>query len=101
MPVPHPEVEATVRLLSTAEGGRRTAILMNLREYRCPVGIDGDYFDALVVSVPPAPVSPGESAVVHMQFLSPELALPRLAPGVEITLWEGHTIATGCVLRLL
>jgi len=34
-----------------------------------------------------------------VKFLRPDLVLPKLSPGKQISLWEGKEIATGSVIR--
>jgi len=95
------DIQARIRLLATAEGGRRGPIGTDHREYRCPVGLDDAFFDCRLVTLDSSAVQPGSSADVFIEFLSPELVLPHVAVGKEFTLWEGRTIATGTVMRII
>src|SRR5450759_385984 len=94
------EIDATVCLITTEAGGRRTPIGTDVGEYRCPVGLDGEYFDCRLVARDSTAIAPGECADVSIQFLFPELALPHVAVGKELTLWEGRTIATGLITNV-
>jgi hypothetical protein len=94
-----PEVRARIRLLTTAEGGRKGPILGP--SFGCPTRIQSRYFDCRLQTTPPGPIALGETVEVQLQFLCPELALPLLAVGQAFALWEGHTIGEGIVLELL
>jgi hypothetical protein len=47
------------------------------------------------------PINPGETAVLPIQFLRPDLVLPKLSVGKKFFLWEGGNIAEGEVVELL
>src|SRR4051794_21954434 len=102
---PRREVDATVRvrLFPTALGGRRTAI--SIPEYRCPVFFDDQREDAydcqLLLGEVGAILEPGgPSVIVPVTFMSPDLVLPMLRPGVRFILWEGKDIGEAVVVQM-
>ena len=101
MAVPHPEVAARVHFLATADGGKTVMIPASVGHYSAPMCIDGDYFDVRLKPLVPQDIPPGGAVDVEIQFLSPELALPRVSVGTAFTLWEGRTIAHGTVTGVL
>jgi hypothetical protein len=92
------EAVIEVRFKTTAEGGRRTDIVGYI--YGCPLSVDGKKFDCRMV-LDGKTLKLGETYELLVEFLWPDLALPELSPGKDISLWEGREIATGRVLRLV
>lgn len=45
------------------------------------------------------PIRPGERRVVGVAFLCPEEAKQFLVGGVKFTLWDGHDVGKGTVVR--
>jgi hypothetical protein len=99
-------VIASIRLKSTAEGGRETPIAP-------PIHHATAFFESvpalrqfgrdcrMLVAEYGNPIPPGETVdEIALLFLYPDDVLPHLSPGVEFTLWEGKTIGTGTVLRI-
>ena len=93
-----PDIEVRVRLLTPEEGGRRTPIVG--ASYGCPLFFDGSGFDCRIVNDHQLNLTLGETHYLALQFLNPDLVLPRLNEGAKITLWEGKTIAEGEVTKV-
>ncbi|HWR58155.1 MAG TPA: hypothetical protein VN328_04630 [Thermodesulfovibrionales bacterium] len=87
-----------IRLKTTTEGGRQSAIKGGI--YACPLFVDGEGFDCRLL-IGSEILQLGETYQVSVKFLNPDMVLPKLLPGKSITLWEGKEIATGKVLKLL
>lgn len=92
-----PDITIEVRFKTTAEGGRAGPVVGT--QFGCPMYIAGEAFDCRLL-IEGRVLGLGETYEVPVKFLNADLALPRLAPGKEITLWEGKEIAKGKVLRL-
>lgn len=90
------DVTIEVRFKTTAEGGRNGPVVG--RQFGCPMFISGEAFDCRLMTGG-RKLELGETYEVPVKFLNANLALPKLTPGTEITLWEGKEIATGRVLR--
>jgi hypothetical protein len=96
-------VEASISLLSRAEGGRRWPLVPP--RYSCPLFFDdvaelvGAGWDCRIFIDPnTGPIAPGTSGVlVRIAFLSPGNVLPYLAQGTEFRLWEAGTIGSGVI----
>jgi hypothetical protein len=101
MAVPHPEIAARVHFLATADGGKTVTIPASADHYSVPMCIDAEHFDVRLKPLVPQDIAPGDTLDVEMQFLFPELALPRVSVGTTFTLWEGRTIASGTVTGVL
>jgi hypothetical protein len=79
------------------ENGRKSPVTGVV--YSCPLLIDGDAFDCRLY-LETRTLHPGTTYVVGAKFLNPDLAVPRLYSGKQITLWEGKEVATGRVVRV-
>ena len=98
-----PDAIILVRFKTTAEGGRQSAIVIpdhSEKYYGCPLFIEGEAFDCRLL-VQGKTLELGETYELPVQFLYPELALPKLSPGKSVRLWEGKDIAAGEVVRLV
>jgi hypothetical protein len=60
----------------------------------------GQYNDCGLLLEGVGPLSPGEEAIVPIEFVFQELVVERLQPGASFRLWEGKFIADGTVVRL-
>ncbi len=87
------DVKARVRFYDTKEGGRKGAL--PLVELRCPMMIDEELFDCLLVLPKSKQIVPGDTAIVSVEFLSPHIVIPMLYVGKKFNLWEGGLIAEG------
>ncbi|QDT55090.1 hypothetical protein Pan44_31310 [Caulifigura coniformis] len=100
-----PHAVIRVRFLTTAEGGRKTAI-QGVREgiqdvkYGCPVYLNGQAFDCRFWPFAAGGYELGQEYDIPIRFLYPERAMKWVSPGAPVTLWEGKTIAVGQVLTI-
>ena len=93
------DIEATVRFLSTAEGGRRSAARSG---YRPQFSYDGHDWDAVHEYPDQDEVSPGATARVYLTFLTPAAHVGRVVPGLRFQLREGRrVVGEGEVVRIL
>ena len=72
---------------------------MKKHRFGCPLFVAGEAFDCRFL-ITDQTLELGGTYEVPIQFLSPELVLPKLSVGTTVTLWEGKDIATGKVVRL-
>lgn len=92
-----PEAVIRVRFLTTEEGGRKSPIEGD--KYGCPIMVNEHGFDCRFILDGGARFELGESYEISVKFLNPDLALKELREGIEISLWEGKTIARGEVVK--
>ena len=93
-----PDAKINVRFFTTPEGGRTTAVEGQF--YGCPLFVDNEAFDCRLL-LEGRRLELGTTYEVPVKFLFPELALPKLAVGKEVLLWEGRNVARGQVIELL
>jgi hypothetical protein len=91
-----PDVMATVRLLSTEEGGRSSATPPEV--FKCVFEFEGEGFDCALLLSEVGPLAPGDETTVPVAFLFPEYVKGRLQRGSRFRLWEGKHIAEGEIL---
>ncbi|MDC2860799.1 MULTISPECIES: hypothetical protein [unclassified Delftia] len=94
----NPDAIISVRFLTKNEGGRKTAIQGNF--YGCPLFIDNEAFDCRLL-LDGKRLELGEYYEIPIKFLFPEFALPLIQEGMNITLWEGKTVATAKIIKIL
>lgn len=95
-----PEVTIRVRFGTTAEDGRKQAVIIKDQPlYRCVLRIGDHAFDCRIL-LQNKTLQLGESYELPIKFVSPDLALPNLRPGLSISLWEGKNIASGEVVTV-
>lgn len=94
-----PEIRAKVTLLATEAGGRSTPIPTG--EYRGVLGISHEHFSARFEVPEESTFEPGRTLDLGIQFLFPEMALPKFPVGARFTLWEGRVIGTGEVTSVI
>ena len=99
MPSVKPDIIASVRFYSTAEGGRTKPTAPD--KFGCPFEFEGEKFDCRLLLEKSGALGPGAQASVPIIFLCPELIKPRLKVGSRFTLWEMRTIAEGIVEEIL
>jgi hypothetical protein len=92
------DVIIRIRLVDPIDGGRNSPIVGP--DYRCPMFIRGNGFDCRLFDLG-AGIQFGKDYDVGAMFLSPGDALLGAYAGEDITLWEGKTIATGKIVRVL
>lgn len=93
----NPDITIEVRFKTPVEGGRLDPITG--KQFGCPMFVAGEAFDCRLL-IGGRTLRLGETYEVPVQFLNAPLALSKVAPGKEVTLWEGKEIARGKVLRL-
>lgn len=93
-----PDALVELRLFPSEAGGRAGPTLTDW--WGCPLSIDGDLFDGRFDLPEMEPLRPGESRVVPVKFLSPDLVRTRIAKGQELRVWEGRFIGEATVLTL-
>src|SRR5258705_3438512 len=94
-----PDAIIKIRLKTTADGGRQSAIAIAKHPFGCPLFVSGEAFDCRFL-IEDRTLELGGTYEVPIKFLHPDLALPKLSVGTPVTLWEGRDIATGKVLSL-
>ena len=95
-----PEIIADIMLLATDKGGRKTAICQG--EYRGILGIGTENFSfRWFIPREENSFMPGETRRLGIQFLVPDEALSYFPVGTRFTIWEGHIIGKGVVLKVL
>jgi len=93
-----PDVIINVRFLTTAEGGRNTAVEGQF--YACPLFVDNEGLDCRLLLEGRRLVL-GSTYEVPVKFLHRELALPKLAVGKDVLLREGRNVAKGRVVKVV
>jgi len=93
------DVEAEITFLRTLEGGREGPVRTG---YRPQFFYQGEDHDAIHEYINREEVCPGDTVIVHLHFLHPELLFERLCPGEHFEIREGvRTVARGSVTRIL
>jgi hypothetical protein len=97
-------IRARLRLRSTSDGGRRTAMASGYRSHWAfPPEVHAERHDAPLTfeAGPEHWLAPGEEATVRLHPLVPDL-WPVVRPGLELTLLEGaRVIGTARVLEVV
>lgn len=93
-----PDAIISVRFFTTNEGGRKTAIQGNF--YGCPLFVGNESFDCRLL-LDGKCLELGEFYEVPIKFLFPEIALPMIQEGKNVTLWEGKVVATAKIIKIL
>jgi hypothetical protein len=91
------DVTLQIRLFAANEGGRQSDITGQF--YACPILVDDEAFDCRMY-LPEEGLKLGQTYIVPVKFLNPDLVLPKLIPGKEVGLWEGKQIGTGSVVSV-
>jgi hypothetical protein len=98
-PPQEPDLEVELRLLPTESGGRAKALWQGCRvphDFGLPEELNDGMYE--FAGNPPAP---GTSQRAFVWLLAPNRNRGRLEPGFEFSIWEGRTIGTGRILRVL
>jgi hypothetical protein len=93
-----PEALIRVYFLTPEEGGRKSHIEGN--KYGCPIMYREHGYDCRFVLDDRARFELGKTYDIPVKFLNPKLALRDLSVGIEISLWEGKTIARGRIIEI-
>lgn len=93
-----PEIDAVITLYASQAGGRQHAIR---GEYRGVLSLSEDEAYSMRITIPDhAEFHPGQTLTVGVQFLFPEMALPRFPIDTTFRVWEGGTIGHGRVVKV-
>lgn len=93
-----PDINISVRFLTTSEGGRSQDVQGEY--YRCPLFVDGEGFDCRLLLYGQH-LELGKTYEVPVKFLSREHALPLLYVGKKVSLWEFRIIANATVTNIV
>lgn len=91
-----PDAIAIVALLPSDQGGRNGPTPD--RWFGCVMFVGDEKFDVRIAL--DAPLAPGSTRRVGLQFLDPRSALGVLSPGIGFSLWEGREIGFGRIEEL-
>jgi hypothetical protein len=91
----NPDIIASVRLLSTDEGGRKSPIVASA--FGCIFEHEGEANDCRLLLDGKGDVWPGQQLSVPIKFLCPELVRPRIRIGDSFLLREGKVIGRGTI----
>lgn len=94
-----PDAILSVRFLTPEEGGRTVAV-QGGAFYACPMFVGEDAFDCRL-HLDGRRLDLGTAYLVSVRFLNRQSALARIVVGQAVTLWEGRTVATAVVTRIL
>lgn len=98
-----PDIYIKVRFKICEEGGRKTSVkrktLLGPDFYGCPLMVDGKSYDCHLL-IGDKEIKLGKYYEIPVKFLDKDLALPNLAIGKSITLWEGKEVANGQVIKI-
>lgn len=95
----NPHVTAKIHFLRTDEGGRQGPILRPWRG--CLFKIGDDYHDCIMTLPDSGRIDLGSVLVLQLQFLYPQLVLPKLRPGTKFQLKELRIIAEGEIIEVV
>lgn len=90
-----PDIIASLRVLSTGEGGRKSPIVASV--FGCIFEHGGEANDCRLLLEGKGDVWPGQQISAPIKFLFPDLVRPRLQVGDTFRLIEGKVIAHGTV----
>jgi translation elongation factor EF-Tu-like GTPase len=99
-------IRASLQLLATSAGGRKTPISGRFGSYRPNHNFFGPDNREMLMGLVWLPVEevlmPGESAIVEVEFLNWEALQPELHPGREWLVQEGpQVVGVGTVIEVL
>lgn len=89
------DIVASVYFLKTSEGGRECATPP--MRMGCIFEYDHRLFDCMLMLDGKPKIYPGETAIVAIKFLPPEVIKPMLSKGTQFILRDYRTIARGIV----
>jgi hypothetical protein len=95
----HAHIVAELALFPTEHGGRTDPTPRHI--FMVPFVYEGERFNCGLLLDECGPLSPGARALVPIQFLRPELIVPRLQEGSQFDIWELRTIGKGVVREIL
>jgi hypothetical protein len=92
------QIVAKLHFYGTSQGGRKGPIPGP--NFGCVFEIEGQSHDCRVFLENAEPIKPGDTVVLPIQFLRPDLVLPKLSVGQKFFLWEGGHRAEGEVVEI-
>jgi hypothetical protein len=93
-----PEIDAVITLFPSHAGGRQHAMT---GEYRGVLSLSEDEAYSMRITVPhQIEFRPGHTLTVGVQFLFPEMVLPRFPVDATFRVWEGGIVGHGRVVRI-
>lgn len=93
-----PDIIAKIGFYRTDQGGRKGPILgLHLN---CVFELEDQSNDCRLLIYDGQPIKPGDTAVLPIQFLCPNLVLPKLSVGTKFFLWASGNFAQGEVLDI-
>jgi hypothetical protein len=95
----NPDIIASIRLYSTAEGGRKGPTPAD--KLGCMLEIGKCTFDCRLLLDQTGPLNPGEEAKVPVKFLDIEAVRGLLRVGRQFQLRELRTIGEGTIVEIL
>jgi hypothetical protein len=99
----NPDIYIKVRFKTSEEGGRKTSLKRKTEPgpdfYGCPLMLDGKAYDCRLL-IGDKEIELGKYYELPVKFLDKDLALPNLAVGKDIILFEGKEVAEGQVIKI-
>jgi hypothetical protein len=92
-----PDIILRVRLRTSQEGGRHSAV--SGKHYGCPLFVGSEAFDCRFL-LDGRVLLLGEEYDLPVKFLNRSLVWPKLFVGQTVRLWEGKVIGDGTVVEL-
>lgn len=92
-------IVARLRFYTADKSPRRQPILPP--HFGCVLEIDHQAHECRLWLDSGRPIKPGDTVVLAILFLWPDLVLPKLSVGTKFFLWERGHIAEGEVLEIL
>lgn len=93
-----PHILAEISLLTTEEGGLKGPFLFPVIKLLTRIG--DSYHDCGIDFSESIPLYPGGSAIAPVEFLCPDLVMPKLKVGDTFDLWHGRVVGHARVLQL-
>ncbi len=98
-----PDIYIKVRFKTSEEGGRKTSLKRKIGFgpdfYGCPLMVDSKAYDCRLL-IGDKEIELGKYYELPVKFLDRDLALPNLAVGKNIILFEGKEVAEGQVIKI-
>jgi len=91
-------IKAKIEFFETKDGGREGSTRKG--SFGCIFVMDEVNNDCVLMLGDDVSVSPGQTVIVSVAFLAPDLVVPRLEPGKKFFLRELRSIAEGEVLEI-
>ncbi|MFC5473992.1 hypothetical protein [Paraherbaspirillum soli] len=89
-----PKIIVRLKLYETSKEGGSVPILPP--KYGCIVNIDDEFHDARIYISGTSSIEPGQEISLPMQFLWPDLVMPKVSIGKKFLLTEGQRKIGDC-----